>query len=182
MITTRMPLYISTLLIGLVLGVYAMLYGMRRRAVVPGAPSLPPWAAVLNWTVPAAALFGFGSVGALAHRADTPPIPAPAIAGLGATIAALVQVALSRWALTAPPLEDDAPAHRLAGLPVTVLATIPVGGLGRICYTLDATTHDVAARGVGELSIRPGDDVVIERIDDDGIIVVERWDSVEPRL
>lgn len=177
-----MPLYITTLLLGLILGVYTMLYGMRRRASAPGAPALPPWAAVLNWTVPAAALFGFGSLGALAHRADTPPLPAPAIAGVGATIAALIQVALSRWALTAPPFEDDLPAHRLAGLPATVLADIPAGGLGRIRYTLDDTTHEAPARGVGDHIIRPGDDVVIERIEDDGTLVVERWESVEPRL
>jgi hypothetical protein len=177
-----MSLYITTLLIGLIGGVHAMLYGMRQRAAVPGTPALSSWAAVINWTVPAAALFGFGTVGALAHRAGAQSLPAPAIAGIGATIAAVVQVVLSRWALAAPVFEEDLPSHRLPGLPASVLDVIPADGTGRVSYVLDDTTHEVRARSNDGTAIRPGDDVVIERVEDDGTIVVERWDTVEPRL
>lgn len=177
-----MPLYIATLILGLVGGVYAMLYGMRRRAAVPGAPTLPAWAAVINWTVPAAALFGFGTVGVLAQRVAAPALPTPALAGIGATVAALIQIGLSRWALTAPLAAEDAPEHRLQGLPAHVVAEIPALGVGRIRYTLDDAEQLVSARAIDGQPIAAGDDVVIERLDADGTLVVERWATVETRL
>jgi membrane protein implicated in regulation of membrane protease activity len=174
-----MPLYIVCLITGLLAGTFAMLYGMRRAAVRPGAPTLPGSAALVNWTVPAAALTGFGFAGALARQLGADTTWLIAVAG-GATTTA-VQVVLSRWALLAPTSPEDEPEHRIQGVPATVVASIEADSPGRIRYAMDGTTHDVPARSIDGAPIEAGRDVVIERLDGDTAIV-EDWASVETRL
>ncbi len=174
-----MPLFIACLITGLVAGTYAMLYGMRQGAARPGTPTLPGSAALINWTVPAAALTGFGFTGALARRLDSGA--AWLIALAGAAVATGIQVVLSRWALHAPPAPEDHPDHRIQGVPATVLTPIGPDTTGRIRYTLDDTTHDVDARSIDGQPIDAGRDVVIERLDGNTAIV-EDWAAVEARL
>ncbi|MCU0633835.1 MAG: hypothetical protein MUE41_03080 [Gemmatimonadaceae bacterium] len=172
-------LYITSLLAGLLAAVYAMLYGMHRKAAVPGAPRLPARAAFLNWTVPAAALIGFGAVGAFAQRMVGNAL---AFAGIGAALTAALQVVLSRWALTAPEAIEDQLEHRLQGHPARVVAAIAADGVGRISFEFDGASQEAPARAIDGAPIATGDDVVIDRREDDGTIVVERWATVETRL
>jgi membrane protein implicated in regulation of membrane protease activity len=174
--------YTVPLLLGLVCGVYAMLYGMRHHTVTPYAPATLPSLAVLNWTVPAAALLAFGAAGAIAQRAGATTLPASIIAGVSATAATVAQIALSRWALTAPRNTDDQPTQRLQGLPATILAAIPANGLGRIRYAIDQQSHEAPARALDGTAMLLGEEVVIERIDTDGTAILERWASVAARL
>ncbi|MCU0648605.1 MAG: hypothetical protein MUF00_11455 [Gemmatimonadaceae bacterium] len=172
-------LYLVSLIGGLLAAVYAMLYGMHRRAAVPGAPRLPGRTALLNWTVPAAALIGFGAVGAIAQRVANNALP---FAGLGAALTAALQVVLSRWALTAPEAVEDQLEHRLQGHPARVTSAIAANGVGRIRFEFDGAEQDAPARAIDAVAIDAGDDVVIDRRADDGTIIVERWATVETRL
>jgi membrane protein implicated in regulation of membrane protease activity len=175
-------LYTAPLLLGLVCGVYAMLYGMRHHAITPRTPATHPSLAVLNWTVAAAALLAFGAAGAIAQRAGASTLPANIIAGVTATAATVAQIALSRWALTAPRNADDQPTQRLQGLPATILAAIPANGLGRIRYAIDEQAFEAPARALDGTAMHPDDEAVIERIDDDGTAILERWAAVAARL
>lgn len=190
-------LFLSTLLLGLILGVFAMLAGVERRGSGSSAEALASpivsresLAAASNATsarfhVPVIAAFAtvFGVVGYPLSRYSTLQ-PAwqlliASAAGAGAVAGAVVLIA--RWAV--PSARRDVPDERylLQGRFARVTESIAQQRAGRIALEMGGTVHAVQAVSLTGDPIEPGTEVVIERIEGETAFV-EPWSAVEGRL
>ena len=190
-------LFLFALLLGLVLGVVAMLVGVekRQRSSCVRGPGAIPFSreSVMaasseisaRFHLPIVAPFAtmFGAVGYLMTRYSSLGIAArlmiPAVAGAAAATGVVILVA--RWAV--PSARRDVPDERYLwqGLPATVISPIDTEAPGRISIEVDGTRHAVMAASLHGEPIELDSDVVIERIED-GIAFVEPWAAVERRL
>ena len=190
-------LFLATLLLGLLLGVFAMLAGVERRTSGTDASELASplvtresLAAAANgisarFHVPVIAAFAttFGTLGyPLSRYSGLGPgsqVVVAALAGGIAAIAAVLQIA--RWAV--PSARRDVPDERylLQGMFAEVTVPIERQGAGRIALELGGTLHAVQAVSLTGDSIDRGTEVVIERIEGQTAFV-EPWSVVERRL
>src|SRR5688500_14216284 len=190
-------LFLIALLLGVVLGVVAMLVGVEKRqrptqgrgaGPVPFSRESVMAASTeisARFHLPIVASFAtvFGAVGYPLTRYSPLGIAArviiPAVAGAAAVTGVVILVA--RWAV--PSARRDIPDERYLwqGLPATVISPIDTEAPGRISIEVDGTRHAVMAASLHGEPIELDSDVVIERIED-GIAFVEPWAAVERRL
>ncbi len=190
-------LFLATLLLGLLLGVFAMLAGVERRTTSTDPADLAgpivtreSLAAAANgvsarFHIPVIAAFAtfFGTVGYPVSRySDLGPVAqllVAGIAGIGAAAGAVVIIA--RWAV--PSARRDIPDERylLQGMFAQVTDSIEEARAGRITIELGGTLHAVQAVSLTGDSIDRGTEVVIERIEGE-TAYVEPWSAVERRL
>lgn len=183
--------FVACFVVGLVLGVHAMLHGVERPAPpaarapheATGAhdPSTEPSPLVNAQTV--AALVGvFGLAGYLLARATA--LPAIAVVGaalLAGLAAAGVSVALlAGWAVPGARAEAVDDRYLLQGHPATVTRAVD-GVDGEIVYEADGRPWTLAARSWDGSGIPAGAEVAIERVEA-GVAYVEQWAQVEARL
>jgi hypothetical protein len=186
-------LFLIVLVVGLVLGVFAMLYGTERRprATVPVPPherrsdhdpSTEP-SPTLNLSTVAALLFAFGLTGSILSRATAwgtaTQLALATMAGAAAFAAQVVLVA--RWALPAARAGQVDERYLLQGIVATVVAAIPSDGAGGVRYAIDGLSYELPARAIDGVPVEIGAEVVIDRVED-GIACVEPWALVEQRL
>ena len=196
-VTAMVPVFLSTLMIGLLLGVFAMLAGVERRsrgssvgALAGPLVSRESLAAASNaisarFHIPVMAAFAtvFGAVGYPVSRySGLRPgwqLLIASIAG-GAAVAGTV-VLIARWAV--PSARRDVPDARylLQGMFAQVMDPIERERAGRIALEMDGTLHAVQAMSLTGDSIASGTEVVIERIEGETAFV-EPWSAVERRL
>lgn len=189
------PLFLGSLLLGLLLAVFAMLHGVERRpepaAAAPGRTGGGGVAggeaerpsARLNLPLLAGFATVFGATGYLLHRYSTlAPLPSIGIAALVGAVGAVGAVTLvARWALGGAPLDTEDPRYVLQGHLARVTAPIEGERGGEIAYVVDGARHVVRARSLDGGTVPLDAEVVIERIEDD-LAFVERWAVVEERL
>ena len=188
-------LFLATLLLGLVLGVFAMLAGVERRPV-PGRElasgpivSRETLAAASNtisarFHIPVLAAFAtvFGTVGyPLSRYSGLRPglqLLVASLAGGAAVTGAVVLIA--RWAV--PSARRDVPDERylLQGVFARVTDPIDRERGGRISLEVGGTRHAVQAVSLTGDAIDRDTEVVIERIEG-GTAFVEPWSAVERR-
>ena len=171
-------LYLASFLAGLLLGVRLMFFGAERRSPPPG--SLP-----LRRSEPAAVAFLvlFGLAGYLLARdgrlSPTGTVATAALLGAAfAGIALRVAIAAARMR---PEHDPDDPRYVLQGHVAIVTSDIPAGGEGMIRYEEGGGVRSVRARDITDGAILAGQEVCIERIEDD-VAHVELWSLVERRL
>lgn len=190
--------FLGSLLIGLILGVIAMLVGVERRPRrarnMLGSAGLPfsresviaaSSAISARFHLPIVAPFAtvFGAIGYLLTRYSSLGLAwrfaLPLVAGAMTAIGAVILIA--RWAV--PSARRDVPDERYLwqGLPARVVVPIDTASPGRIDVEVDGTRHAVIAVSLTGEPIEPGSDVIIERIED-GQAFVEPWAAVERRL
>ena len=189
--------YAGCFVAGLLLAVYAMLYGVERPAAAArgASHSRAPHEATAGHdprTEPrplgnvqnvAAFLVLFGAAGYLLHRARP---DAPALVAGGAVVAGLVGFAVSAlllraWAVPGARREGVDERYLLQGHPATVTRAIPADGAGEIAYDADGRRWTVPARAWDAQPIALGAEVAIDRVED-GVAYVEAWAQVEARL
>jgi hypothetical protein len=185
------PLFLASLILGLLVGVFAMLHGVERPAPTAGgdllpradAPPPPRPSARLNLPMIAGFATLFGATGYLLLRYSTLPSPwVVALASLDGALGAAGAVAVvAKWALRGAPLESDDPHHLIQGHPARVTAPIGADAPGEITFELQGGRHTVRARSVDGAPVAVGDEVVIERIEND-VAYVESWSVVEGRI
>jgi hypothetical protein len=183
------PLFLGALLLGLLLGVFAMLHGVERPAredsAPPGAaPGEPPQpSARLN--LPAIAGFAtlFGAVGYLVLRYSAlAPGFVLAIAAIAGAAGATGAVALvAKWAVPGAAHDTEDPRYVLQGHLARVTSAIQGTGHGEIAYVVNGVRHLSPATSLDGAPVPTDTDVVIERIEN-GVAYVERWAVVEERL
>jgi hypothetical protein len=179
-------LFLSAFIAGLLLAVRIMFFGAerRRRALRPD-DKMP-----LRRSEPAGVAFlvMFGVAGYLLTRHGTlggaAGTAAAAVLGLlWAVLVVRVAIAMAR---VTPEHDPDDPRFRWQGTVAVVTAAIPPGGEGAITFQPSGAADDgprtTRARAIDEGAIADGVEVCIERIDDDGVAIVERWALVEARL
>jgi hypothetical protein len=181
-------LFLGLFLVGLVLGVGAMLFGVeKRRAPVDGAAGAPPISARL--TVPNIAAFAAasGAVGYLLRHYSSLGTGAIFIIAAAAGIAGVIGASLlvARWALPAVAAEVVDERYLLQGHPARVTRVVS-GGAGatsayEISYEEAGSTHVLPAHSLEGTELSPGMDVVIDRVEN-GVAYIEAWSVVERRL
>lgn len=184
---------LAVLLVGLVLGVFAMLYGTERRVQSNGAvlphertsdhvPAAEP-SPFFNMASVGAFSVGFGLTGYLvAHRTTWPMSVQVVVAAVaGASAMGLQSLLIARWAIPGARAEHIDERYFLQGTLARVITAIPGGGEGRVRYSLDEREFELPSRDIDGGTIAVGNDVVIDRVEE-GVAVVELWARVEQRL
>jgi hypothetical protein len=171
-------LYLACFLAGLLLGVRLMFFGAERRSPPPG--SLP-----LRRSEPVAVAFlgAFGVAGYLLSRDGrlSPALTALAAIALGGIFAAAALRLATAAARMRPAHDPDDPRYVLQGHVAIVTTDIPAGGEGMIRYEEAGAVRSARARDITDGAILAGQEVCIERIEDD-VAHVELWSLVERRL
>jgi hypothetical protein len=172
-------LFLASFIAGLLLGVRVMFFGAERRQL-RSADALP-----LRRSEPAIIgfLLMFGVAGYLLTRRGT------VSAGTGALIAALLglvwAVLVMRLAVATarlqPEHDPEDPRFALQGHVAIVSAAIPADGEGTITFSDAGAQRTVRARTIDGSAVTEGEEVCIERLEDD-LAFVELWAIVEQRL
>lgn len=172
-------LFLASFIAGLLLGVRVMFFGAERRQL-GSSDALP-----LRRSEPAIIgfLLMFGIAGYLLTRRGT------VSSGTGALIAALLglvwAVLVTRLAVATarlqPEHDPEDPRFALQGHVAIVSAAIPSDGEGTITFSDAGMQRTVRARTIDGSAIAEGEEVCIERLEDD-LALVELWAIVEQRL
>lgn len=174
-------LYIASFIIGLLVSVAVMLFGIERR---PRAGGVKGSVALRRW-IPLASAFaiGFGVAGYSFSRALPAAGALVASLAVGAATAGFV-----RWLVAkseSMPVEHDVDDERyvLQGHVARVVSSIASGSgqEGRISFDYGDERRTLRARSLDEVAVDEGTEVVIERIEGD-LAYVEPWLQVEQRL
>ena len=175
-----MYLFLVAFIAGLLLAVRVMFFGAERRRLQP-SDAMP-----LRRSEPAVIgfLLMFGVSGYLLGRYGS--LSAGAGAGLalllGLAWAALVTRLAVATARMQPEHDPEDPRYVLQGHLAVVSTAIPAGGEGAITFSEVSGARTVRARAIDESAISEGEEVCIERLDDDEVAFVELWAIVEERL
>lgn len=172
--------FIASLIVGLLLGVRIMMFGVER----PAASSRHDERIRVRLAPPAIAAFAvvFGLLGYVLERFGAAPGVAALVAVVcGALVAAVALWVVTRSARVVPEFDTVDPRYALQGQLALVVRPISAAEDGEIEIEVDSTRRVVRARSVGDESVGIGADVVIERIEDD-VAYVEPWHQVEQRL
>lgn len=172
------PVFLASLLAGLLLGVRAMLVGVERPAA--GADRTRT---ALSMPAIAAAATAFGLTGyLLVHYAALGPVPALLAAMALAVAAAAGMVALvTRVAAAGVVDPHDDPRYRLQGTPARVTRAMCGDVDGEVAYDAAGAQYATLARSFDGSALQVGDEVVIDHIED-GVAYVEAWAVVEKRI
>ena len=179
------PLFLGALLLGLLLGVFAMLHGVERRPTgnAPGAGAPAEPSARLNLPTIAGFATLFGAAGYLLLRYSTlsTAVVLLVAALIGAAGAAGAVALVAKWAVPGAAQDVEDPRYVLQGHLARV--TSPIGGTdrGEIAYVVDGVRQVSPAESLDGAPVPMDAEVVIERIED-GVAHVERWAVVEERL
>jgi membrane protein implicated in regulation of membrane protease activity len=182
--------FLVAFIVGLLLGVRAMLYGVERDAGSPFAlapdqigrvskptPSVRGWLPLL-----ASFLVGVGAVGYLVvRRGGTTGAAVGWGVAAGAILAAVASRMVRKAVAFVPEHDPDDPRYVLQGHVARVTAPIAGDGEGEIAYSVEGASHVARARAIDGAVVAAGTEVVIERIED-GVAYVEPWSQVEQRL
>jgi membrane protein implicated in regulation of membrane protease activity len=172
-------LYIGAFIVGLLIGVAIMLYGIERR---PPAGATPSPDSVRHWLPLVGAFavfFGIGGYFLSRFLSTGGALVASVVVGLGGGL-------MTRWLVAksaSMPVEHDIDDERyvLQGHVARVVDSIGPGGEGRISFAYGSEQRTLRARSLDDVSVAEGTEVVIERIEGD-LAYVEPWLQVEQRL
>jgi membrane protein implicated in regulation of membrane protease activity len=182
--------YLFAFLIGLVLGVYAMIRGVERigtrgRSAELDSLGRPIGTPRLAFTAPTAGAFAtvFGVTGYLLWRYTTVSVGAQlAVAVVAALVGAVAATtAVARWATQAAQADVVDERYLLQGHPAQVVSPIASSQSGGIVYLVGGKRYEVVAQSVDGTPVDVGTEVVIDRVEN-GIAYVEPWAQVEQRL
>jgi len=182
---------LSLFVTGLVLGVFAMLYGTERpiaSAVAPHErrsehdPAAEP-SPLFNLASIAACAVGFGLAGYLLSRYTAwhwgGRLALALVAGGAAfTLQALL---ISRWAIPGARADSIDQRFLLQGTLARVTGDAPAEGMGTLVYALDGQEYALPVRAIDGSALTAGVDVVIDRVEN-GVAYAELWTVVEQRL
>jgi membrane protein implicated in regulation of membrane protease activity len=174
------PVFIVALIVGLLLGVAIMLFGIERsHSTSQASPSESSMRSILPLLAAFAVTFGVAgySLGKFAGSGTTL---------LGAVVIGLAAAVLTRWLVAksaAMPVEHDVDDERyvLQGHVARVVDSIVAGREGRITFDVGDDRRTLRARSVDDTPVDVGTEVVIERVEGD-LAYVEPWLQVEQRL
>ena len=178
-------LFLGSLTLGLLLGVFAMLHGVERRTAGSAVLLSPTGATRARLNLPLIAAFAtlFGMIGYLLLRYTTLSLAggisiAAASGGLG-ILGALALIA--KWAVPAARRDVIDQRYLLQGHPGRVTVPISPGKVGEVRYAVDGTSYASPALSVDGSAVPAETDVVIDRVEQ-GTAYVEAWVHVEKRL
>ncbi len=178
-------------LLGLMLGVFAMLHGTEK----PVAPTVAPHerrsehdpasepSPVANRSSLAALVFAFGLTGYLVDRYLSWPWWGELLAALaaGGVAFSLQALLIARWAIPSARADEPDPRYLLQGTLARVTQAADSEAAGELVYELDGHQCALPVRSLDGSALPLGTDVVIDRVED-GVAFAEPWAAVEQRL
>jgi hypothetical protein len=171
--------FLVALIAGLLLGVRLMFFGAeRRRPATQAELPLRRWEpAVVGFLVM------FGIAGYLLTRHGTMGTGAGTATALllGIAWAGVVTRVAIATARVQPEHDPEDPRYVLQGHVAMVTSAIPAGGEGSIAIEEGGQSRSLRARTIDDSGVAVGQEVCIERVDDD-VAYVEPWAAVEARL
>jgi hypothetical protein len=172
-------LFLAAFIAGLLLAVRVMFFGAERRRLRPSdaMPLRRSEPAVIAFLV----MFGIAGYLLTRHGSMSPGAGAGVALLLGLVWAAIVTRIAVATARLQPEHDPDDPRYALQGHLAFVSAAIPSDGEGSITFTDAGAERTVRARSIDDRAIAEGEEVCIERLDDD-VAYVELWAIVEQRL
>ena len=172
--------FLASLIGGLLLAVRIMIVGVERP---PERSPTGERSFRLSPAVIVAFMVVFGISGYLViRRTALSPLAGVAIAAvLGGAASALAARLVTRWWTITPEHDVDDERYVLQGQVARVVTPIEAGSDGEVAFDFGSVHRVVRARGVGDVTMAAGTEVVIERIEDD-VAFVEPWLEVEKRL
>jgi hypothetical protein len=170
--------FAALFLLGLVLGVRAMLQGVERPGKSSGSPRF-----AINGPMVAGFAAVCGATGYLLTRYTRLSTPIDLVIALPAgVLGALGALSLvAAWAIPAAQAEVVDERFTLQGAFARVVAAAEGGATGTIRYEVDGVAQTSPASPLDNSRLEVGADVVIERIEN-GVAFVEPWARVEARL
>ncbi|MDQ6830307.1 MAG: hypothetical protein M3081_15730 [Gemmatimonadota bacterium] len=175
-LTTPRVAFLGAILLGLILGVRAMITGLAhtREQLRTSVVNLPTIGGCL-------ALFGF--VGYLLDRYSTLGMMTVVIISAIAALVAAAGVAaiINGWALPSAARDVEDARYVLQGHVGRVSRAIGTDHDGEISYSHDTDSFTTPARAIDGRAIDLGTEIVIERIED-GVAFVELWSVIEKQL
>ena len=180
-------LFVASFIVGLVLGVIAMFFGVERSSGAPAGTIFghDPRQISARLHVPVIASFAtlFGATGYLLVRyaALAPVVDVVLAAAVGAAGAVGAVLLVAKWAVPSARQEVVDERYLLQGHLARVSQPIQPGAAGEIVFEADGVRHTTRAVAVDGSALEPDTDVVIERIEG-GVAYVEPWTVVERRL
>ncbi|GAC1631425.1 MAG: hypothetical protein NVS4B2_15350 [Chloroflexota bacterium] len=181
--------FLTAFVVGLVVGVAALLFGVERRCTDTTSRSASDVgdASLIStqscFPASAALLTVVGAVGYLLVHRSTLSSGASLMLALSAGVAAFFGViaVLAIWAI--PTARQDALGRRLtvAGTLARVTRLITPQVPGEVAYEIEGRKFSAPAVSDEDLTVAVGTDVVIARLDD-GVAYIEPWSSVERRI
>ena len=175
-------LFLVAFIVGLVVAVRIMLFGIER-GTKPGGATERSRRPRYGMAAFAAALLVFGIVGYVMVRTGSVNDESvlEIAGGLGLVAGALAAWGAARWA--AMPVEHDVddPRYVLQGHVAEVTKSIRADGDGEIRFEFESQQRIVRARTRDGQPVDVGTEVVIEAVEDD-VAFVEPWHVVEQRL
>ncbi len=169
--------YAVLFLVGLVLGVIAMLIGIQKDSPPRTARSL------FNLATVGAFVTVMGAVGYPLARYTTLSALAISAIALAAGLAGwgLAVAMIAGWAVPAARRDTEDERYVFQGFVGKVTQLIGNGTPGEISYQVEGAWHRARALSLDGQPIDIGTEIVIERIED-GIAWVERWSTIERQL
>ena len=172
-------LFLATFIVGLLMAVRVMFFGAERRRL-QAADAMPlrrSEPAVIGFLV----MFGMAGYLFTRHGARSAAAGAGVAALLGLAWAALVTRLAVATARMQPEHDPEDPRYALQGHVASVSLAIPAEGEGAITFSEASAQRTVRARTIDGSAIAEGEEVCIERLDED-VAFVELWAIVEQRL
>lgn len=173
-------LFLASFIGGLLLAVRIMIAGVERPRTAH-----PAGERTFRLSPPVVAVFAvvFGLLGYVLWRRHLGSVATQVgIAAAVAVVVAMITARLVRdWWKVTPEFETDDERFVLQGHVARVTKSIADGVDGEVVFEHEGKSHVHRARGIDATPLAAGDEVVIERIEDD-IAYVESWAEVEKRL
>lgn len=181
--------------VGLVLGVSAMLHGTEKPVAASGQPSVAPHerrsehdpaaepSPFANRSTVAAFAFAAGLTGYLLDRRAGWPSWGVAVGALivGGAAFALQTLLIARWAIPSARADEVDARYLLQGTLARVTRDAHGTDTGELVYELDGHQCTLPVRSLDGSALETGADVVIDRVED-GVAFAEPWATVEQRL
>jgi hypothetical protein len=178
--------YAASFLLGLLLGVRAMLHGVERPAksrtpLDPNATQGRRFA--LNLPTAAGFATAFGLTGYLLARLTglgvAVDVVIASVAGAAGAVGVLLLIAA--WAIPAAKAEVTDERYLMQGALARVIGITDRGASGTVTYASGGASITTRATALDGTRLEVGSEVVIERIEN-GVAYVEPWARVEARL
>ena len=181
--------FAAAFLLGVATAVYVIVRGVerlpRRAAPLVDAFGRETGLGKLSLRAPvlAACLMSAGLVGYLLARFGSLAAWHAALWGLAAAVVTGPVTArfVRQWAIRAAIDDAPDPRYSLQGHIAQVVEPATEHQLARIEYIANGRRVVAAARGVDDMPLVPGTEVVIDRFEE-AVVYVEAWDRVEERL
>ena len=171
--------FVALVVIGLIVGVRVMLYGVERhRPAGDGSPRSFSASPALISTF----CFVVGVAGYVCIRFGV-SLAATWLAAIGLGVVATYAASqiIAAWWTVVPEHDVDDERYVLQGSLGRVVAAIAADTAGEISLESSGHKQVLPARGIDDQSMAVGTEVVIERIEN-GVAYVEDWATVEKRL